>query len=145
MAPDVKDETLGFLLADVSRLMRQSFQQRIAGNSLTLAQSRALVRISRNEGVRQVDLAELLEIQPITLVRLIDQLADAGLVERRADPTDRRAYRLFLTRDAGPQLEAIKKVATKTQAHALRGLKAAEASVLFSALQTIRANLAAPE
>lgn len=141
----MKDETLGFLLSDISRLMRQGFQQRISGSSLTLAQARALVRISKNEGIRQVDLAELLEIQPITLVRLIDQLADAGLVERRPDPTDRRAYRLYLTKHAAPQLDHVRMVAARMQTHALRGLKAAEASALMSALQKIRTNLTALE
>ncbi|HEX8964345.1 MAG TPA: MarR family transcriptional regulator [Rhodocyclaceae bacterium] len=141
----MKDESLGFLVSDISRLMRQQFQRRIAGSPLTLAQARALVRISRNEGIRQVDLAELLEIQPITLVRLIDQLAEAGLVERRPDPADRRAYRLFLTGHAGAQLKLIRTVSAGTQAQALRGMKAAEASALFSALQTVRANLATSE
>ena len=75
-------DSLGFLLADVFRLLRQNFQRRLEGSSLTLAQARALVYLSRHEGVRQVDLAEMLEVQPITLARLIDQLADAGLVER---------------------------------------------------------------
>lgn len=141
----MKDESLGFLVSDISRLMRQQFQRRIAGSPLTLAQARALVRISRNEGIRQVDLAELLEIQPITLVRLIDQLAEAGLVERRPDPADRRAYRLFLTGHAGAQLKLIRTVSAGTQAQALRGMKAAEASALFSALETVRANLATSE
>lgn len=141
----MKDDTLGFLLSDISRLMRQEFQQRVAGSSLTLAQARTLVRISRNEGIRQVDLAEMLEIQPITLVRLIDQLADAGLVERRRDPDDRRAHRIFLTADAGLQLEMIGAVGAETEAYALRGLKASEVAVLVSALHKMRANLATPE
>src|SRR4051812_9261819 len=99
---ELRHDTLGFLLADVSRLMRRAFQQRLEGSSLTLAQARALIYVSRHEGVRQIDLADLLEIQPITLARLIDQLAAAGLVERRPDPTDRRAYQVFLTSAAAP-------------------------------------------
>ena len=84
---------LGFLLADVSRLMRREFAQRMGGrlSSLTFAQARALVHLSRSEGLRQIELANLLEVQPITLARLIDQLDARGLVERRADPDDRRA------------------------------------------------------
>lgn len=140
-----QEETLGFLLANISRLMRRDFERRLQGTSLTLAQARALVYVSRHEGIRQVDLAELLEIQPITLVRLIDQLAEAGLVERRPDPADRRAYRLFLTGHAGAQLKLIRTVSAGTQAQALRGMKAAEASALFSALETVRANLATSE
>ena len=109
-------DNLGFLLADVSRLMRRAFQQRLEGSSLTLAQARALIYVSRNEGVRQVDLADLLEVQPITLARLIDQLAGDGLVERRSDPADRRAYHIFLTPAAAPlgaqQLTQAGRVAT---------------------------------
>lgn len=86
----------GFLLSDVSRLMRRAFQSRLRDTDLTLAQARTLVHLSRREGLRQVELADLLEIQPINLARLIDQLTAKELVERRADPTDRRAYRLFL-------------------------------------------------
>lgn len=138
-----KTETLGFLVADVSRLMRRSFQQRFAGGTLTFSQARALLHISRNEGIRQVDLAELLEIQPITLVRLVDQLADAGLIERRSDPTDGRAFQLYLTAAAAPQLNAISRVGARTRSQALHGLTKAEAAALTSALQKIRANLAA--
>ena len=134
-------DNLGFLLADVSRLMRRAFQQRLEGSSLTLAQARALIYVSRNEGVRQVDLADLLEVQPITLARLIDQLAGDGLVERRSDPADRRAYHIFLTPAAAPQLAAIEQVATATRADALRNLDEAQATAVFHALRTMRDNL----
>ena len=67
-----QQDSLGFLLADVSRLMRRAFQQRSVNSALSLAQARALVYVSRHEGIRQVELAELLDIQPITLARLID-------------------------------------------------------------------------
>jgi hypothetical protein len=80
-----KQDSLGFLLASVARQLRHAFQQRLTDPQLTLAQARALVYVARHEGVRQVELAALLEVQPITLARLIDQLARAGLVERRAD------------------------------------------------------------
>ena len=138
---DVQRDSLGFLLADVSRLLRQSFQRRLEGSSLTLAQARALVYVSRHEGVRQVDLAEMLEVQPITLARLIDQLADAGLVERRSDPADRRAYRMFLTPAAASHLAAIRQVAAAIQADALRDLDKQQAAMLFVALRKMRDNL----
>lgn len=136
-----RKDSLGFLLADVSRSMRRAFQQRLEGSSLTLAQARALVYVSRHEGERQVDLAELLEIQPITLARLIDQLGDAGLVERRHDPNDRRAYRLFLTPAATPRLAAIEQVAAAIRRDALRGLDAQQAAFVHAALRTMRDNL----
>ncbi len=136
------EESLGFLLADVSRLMRRAFSQRLEGSTLTLAQARALVYVSRHEGVRQVELAELLEIQPITLARLIDQLAEAGLAERRPDPTDRRAYLIFPTPAAAGQLAAIDEVAAAIRADALRGLDRQQAALVMSALRTMRDNLA---
>ena len=138
---DMQRDSLGFLLADVSRLLRQSFQRRLEGSSLTLAQARALVYVSRHEGVRQVDLAEMLEVQPITLARLIDQLADAGLVERRPDPADRRAYQMFLTPAAASHLAAIRQVAAAIQADALRDLDDQQAAIVFFALRKMRDNL----
>lgn len=138
-----QQESLGFLLADVSRMMRKAFQQRLEGSSLTLAEARALVYVSRHEGVRQVDLADLLEIQPITLARLIDKLQEARLVERRPDPSDRRAYQIFLTPDAAPQLDAIEQVAATIRAGAMRDISKQQAAMVLSALQKMRANLAA--
>ena len=133
---------LGFLLADISRLMLRAYRQRQQRSALTVAQARTLVHVARREGVRQVDLAETLEVQPITLARLIDQLARAGLVERRPDPTDRRAYRVHLTCAAVPHLSAIEEVAASIRADALRGLDAREATLVIDALQKIHANLA---
>ncbi len=139
---ELNQDSLGFLLVDVSRLMRRAFQQRLEGSSLTLAQARALVYVARHEGVRQVDLAEMLEVQPITLARLIDQLADAGLVERRADPSDRRAYRMFLMPAAASHLAAIKQVAAAIQADVLRDLDERQTAIVFLALRKMRDNLA---
>ena len=135
---------LGFLLADVSRLMRREFARRMDGrlSILTFAQARALVHLARSEGLRQVELANLLEVQPITLARLIDQLDARGLVERRADPDDRRAHRLFLTPAARPHLDAIREVAASVRGDALRGIDAAQAAALSATLARIRANLA---
>lgn len=137
----LQKDSLGFLLADVSRLMRRAFERRLEGSSVTLAQARALVYVSRHEGVRQVDLADLLEVQPITLARLIDQLAGAGLVKRRADPTDRRAYQVFLTPGAASHLAAIEQVAAATRKDALRHLTAPHAAIVLAALRTMRDNL----
>jgi len=108
-----------------------------------LAQARTLVRISRHQGIRQVELAELLEIQPITLARLIDQLAAGGLVERRSDPHDRRAYQLFLTAAATPQLDAIQRVGEANRIAALQGFSNDEAAQVMLALRRIRDNLSA--
>jgi DNA-binding MarR family transcriptional regulator len=136
-----QQESLGFLVSDVSRLMRRAFQRRLADGSLTLAQARALIYVSRHEGIRQVDLADLLELQPMTLARLIDQLAAARLVERRADLSDRRAHRIFLTPAAAPQLAAIDQVVIAVRKQAAAGLDRAQVAALMSALATMRDNL----
>lgn len=139
----MRHDTLGFLLADASRMMRRAFQQAMQDSALTLtlAQARALVYVARHEGLRQVELAEVLEVQPITLARLIDQLGGAGLVERRPDPSDRRAYRLFPTPAAAPQLAEIERVAKAIRRQALRGLDARQSAMLLPVLSRIRDNL----
>ncbi len=136
-------DSVGFLVADVARLMRRAFQSRLEGTALTYAQARALAWLARREGLRQVDLAEQLEIQPITLARLVDQLALAGLVERRPDPDDRRAYRLFLTPAAAPRLAEVRAIAQAIAAEALAGLDARQAAATLDALRRIRDTLAA--
>lgn len=140
-AADRPGESLGFLIADVSRLMRRAFAGRLQGSSLTLAQARALVYLSRHQGIRQVELAGLLELQPMTLARLIDQLERAGLVERRADPVDRRAYRLHLMPAAAPRLAAIRRVVRRIQAESLRNLGREQADAALRALRAMRDNL----
>jgi len=136
-----QQDSLGFLMADVSRLMRRLFQERLESSSLTLAQARALIYISRSEGIRQVDLAEMLEVRPITLGRLVDQLASSRLVERRSDPADRRVYRLFLLPAADEQLTAIRNVVAIIQEQALGQLDSDQASAVLFALSTMRENL----
>jgi DNA-binding MarR family transcriptional regulator len=140
-AAKAQADTLGFLVSDVSRLMRRTFRTRLEGSSLTLEQARALVYVARNEGIRQVDLADLLEVRPITLARLLDQLHAFDLVERRADPADRRAHRIHLTDAAAPQLDAIDQVVVTIRKQAVRGLDKDEVAALASALVRMRDNL----
>src|SRR4051794_38896269 len=99
--------TFGFLVSDVARMLRENFRATAPEFGLTLAQARVLVHLSRNEGISQVALSSLLEIQPITLLRQIDRLEKAGLIERRAHPSDRRAQQLFLTPLSQPLLQRI--------------------------------------
>jgi DNA-binding MarR family transcriptional regulator len=134
-------ESLGFLIADVARRMRRAFEERFEAGALTLAQARALVHVAHHEGIRQVQLASMLNVQPITLARLVDQLVDAGLVERRADPTDRRAYLIFLRRAAAPHLRRIEKVVATIREDALRDLDRAQIDTVFLALRKMRDNL----
>lgn len=138
-----RQQTLGFLLVDVTRLMRRAFQARLQeqDSALTLAQARALVYVSRSEGLRQVDLADMLEVKPITLARLIDQLAEAGLVERRSDPGDRRAFQLYLTAAAEPHLALIEKATAAVRAEMLRGVDKPLVPMMMAALVQMRENL----
>lgn len=132
---------LGFLLHDTIRLMRADFNRHVEEHGITLAQAKALRWLVREPGVRQVDLAERLEIQPMTLVRVIDQLEAAGYVERRIDPQDRRAFRLHVTGKAGPVLEHIEQASREAQSRAFRGLSAAERAAFVHALQVMKENL----
>ncbi|MDQ7990337.1 MAG: MarR family transcriptional regulator [Candidatus Dactylopiibacterium sp.] len=140
------EERLGFLLTDIARLMRQAFGRIVraeaGARALTLAQLRALVQISRHAGLRQVELADRLDVKPITLARVLDSLQTLGLIERRADPHDRRAYRLHLTPQAEPHLQEIRRSGDLLQAAMLQGLNAAQVDALFSALGLLRDNLA---
>lgn len=131
----------GFLLMDVSRLLRRCFQKRMVGGELTLAQSRALIYIARNPGIRQVELAERLEVQPITLARLVDQLESCGLAERRPHPQDRRAYQLYQTEKAEAYLNDMGNVLQGIRDEAFAGLSEEELAALLSALTKIHSNL----
>ena len=88
---------IGYLLADNSRLARWAFDQQVREIGVTGPQARLLLILSRLSGENQGYYAEKLEVEPITLCRMVDRLEEAGMVERRKDPTDRRAWRLFLT------------------------------------------------
>src|ERR1700751_1352951 len=96
------DRSFGFLVSDVSRLLRKRFDQRARTLGLTRAQWQVLAYLARYEGINQTGLADILEIEPITLARLIDRMEEAGWVERRAHPSDRRARQLYLTEKAEP-------------------------------------------
>ena len=94
------NENLAAVLSDVSRLMRREFDARARDIGVTRPQWQVLTVLRRNEGVNQGGLADLLEVEPITVCRMVDRLQEADLVERRADPADRRSWRLFLTSKA---------------------------------------------
>ena len=134
-------EILGFLMSDVSRLMRRRFDERARRSGATGAQWRALKLLERHEGINQGKLAELLEVEPITLCRMVDRLEESGLAERRRDPADRRAWQIFLTDKARPVLDDLHNVAGGMIEHALEGLSARQRDELIDSLNTIRSNL----
>jgi DNA-binding MarR family transcriptional regulator len=135
------NENLGSLLADVSRLMRRSFDERARGLGVTRPQWRVLTVLRRQEGINQGLLAELLEVEPITACRMVDRLQDAGLVERRADPNDRRAWLLFLTSQAKSLLDSLHPEALEMIDEAMTGLAAEERAQLHNLLIRVRTNL----
>jgi len=134
-------ESLGFLMSDVSRLMRRRFDERARKSGATGAQWRTLKILERHEGLNQGQLAELLEVEPITCCRMIDRLEEAGLVERRRDPADRRAWRIYLTDKARPVLEELRGIAREMIEQALQGLDARQRDELIESLNTIRSNI----
>ena len=134
-------DTIGFLLHDAARLMRRDFERRTRTVGLTRAQWQTLFHLHRNEGCNQVTLADLLEVEPITLARVIDRLEASGLVERRADPDDRRARLLFLGERAHPLLDELKALGAQTRETALAGLSEDERNQLWTLLSRMRANL----
>jgi len=136
---------VGFLMHEVARLMRAEFMRRVEHLGLTQAQWRALGNLARNQGIRQAQLAEILEIRPITLTRLVDRLQAAGLVERRADPDDRRAQRLFLTDAAEPLIRNLWAQAASVRERAMAGLSAQQREQLIDTLVAMKANLGRAE
>ena len=138
--PDL-DKNIAFVLSDVSRLMRKRFDKRAAKLGLTRAQWRVLAHIGLQEGINQTALADILEVENITLGRHIDRLQDAGWVERRRDPMDRRAWRLSVTEKAHPTLSQMQQISLETRAEALQGLSAAESDALLNALLRLKSNL----
>ena len=135
------DENVAMLMAQVSRLMRRAFDEKARLLGMTRPQWQVISILSVNEGINQGGLAELLEVEPITLGRMVDRLQDAALVERRPDPADRRAWRLFLTDKAQEQLVQLRPLALDTIDAAQQGLSQAERDGLIAAMRVMRSNL----
>ena len=135
------ERELAFTIMDVARLMKTFADQRARQYGMTRAQWAVLVRLDRSEGLKQSELAEILDLQPITLTRLLDRLAQNDLIERRADPNDRRANRLFLTPAARPLLEHLAKLGTEMMGTVLEGLDGKTLTQLQTDLEKVRENL----
>src|SRR5215831_4752315 len=114
-------ETLPFEIHETAHAMRKAFDRRAVGLGVTRAQWKVLFRLTRLPGLRQIELADMLDIEPITLSRIIDRLEEAGLVERVADPADRRAWRLHVTAKAQPLVVKLRGVADELIADAFAG------------------------
>jgi DNA-binding MarR family transcriptional regulator len=132
---------LSFELHGTARLMRRNFDRRAREHDLSRARWQVLWLLAREEGLKQAELAERLDLAPISLGRQLDKLEQEGLVERRHDASDRRCFRIYLTEAAQPALQTLETLAEATRAEALAGLSSAEITQLHQLLCRVRANL----
>jgi MarR family transcriptional regulator, transcriptional regulator for hemolysin len=135
------EREVAFNINDVARLLRTYADQRARDLGMTRAQWAVLARVERSQGLKQCELADTLDLQPITLTRLIDRLCDGGLIERRSDPDDRRAKRLYLTPAARPVLDGLTRLGRDLMATVLAGIEPAAVEQLLAHLLTLKTNL----
>jgi MarR family transcriptional regulator, transcriptional regulator for hemolysin len=143
MRPRSPQREFAFLVNDVGRLLRTYADQQARQFGMTRAQWAVLARLEYAEGLKQAELADLLDLQPITLTRLVDRLCTSGLIERRADPSDRRAKRLYLTARARPLMNRLADLGENMMATVLEGLDAAKIEQMTANLSSVRDNLRA--
>lgn len=134
-------KTMGFLISDIAKLLRRNFNRRTRGLGLSQAQWQTIAHLSRQEGINQATLADRLDIQPITLARLLDRLEEMELVRREADPNDRRAFRLFLTKKAQPLIDRMMEFGTQLSDDALAPLTDEHREKMLSALELVKQHL----
>lgn len=130
-----------FTLIDAARLLKTLADQEVRQLGMTRAQWAVLSRIERNEGLKQSEIADILEIQPITLTRLLDRLAENGLIERRPDEHDRRAWRLYLTPAAKPVVERLETLGREMLRSALKGISLDTVTRLTEEIGAVRDNI----
>lgn len=135
------ERAFGFVLHEAARLLSKRFDQKARVIGLTRAQCSVLFRLSMQEGVNQARLAELMEMEPISLARLVDRMEQAGWVERRPDPADRRARRLYMTAKAKPVYERMIAVGLETRGEALAGISQSDRDRIIDLLIQVRRNL----
>ena len=139
---EVESPTLGFLLHEVARLLRKRFEQISRESGLTRSQWQALAYLDQNEGINQSGLAELLDVEPITLSRILDRLEACELVERHPDPSDRRIRILRLAPKARVKLFQARELGEIARREALAGLSEEESLRLLETLKILKFNLA---
>ncbi|MEO6021522.1 MAG: MarR family transcriptional regulator [Burkholderiales bacterium] len=135
----------GFILHDVARLLRTTFDRRVKGMSLTRSQWWVLLHVFRNDGVTQSELADILEIEKATLGRLVDRMESKGWLRREGDAVDRRVKRIYLTDAVEPSMKAMRAAAADVRREALAGLSAEEQERFVSTLLLVKNNLSQGE
>ncbi len=138
---ETNSSTLDFVLHDVARLLRRRFEQNARGSGLTRSQWQVLMYLAQNEGISQSGLAELLDVEPITLCRLVDKLQAFGLIERQPHPSVRRVWILHLMPAAHPKLIQVRKLGDMTRSEALARVSDAHRLQLLETLQVLKLNL----
>jgi DNA-binding MarR family transcriptional regulator len=131
-------ETILPEIGETAHALRKAFTRRAAALGVTGAQWKVLFKLSRKPGIRQVELADMLDIEPITLTRLLDRLQEAGLIERVADPADRRAWRLHVTAKAEPLVEKLRAIADDMTAEAFAGIDTKDIETTRRVLALVR-------
>lgn len=137
----MKESTFA-MIADITRLARRAFDARAREIGVTRPQWQVLVVLNRHEGVNQGGLAELLDVEPITVCRMVDRLQEADLVERRTDPADRRSWRLYLTSKAAGLLAQLRPMVDQLEVEAFEGISDVERLAVIATLEQLRNNLA---
>lgn len=135
--------SIGYLLNDVTLLFRKHFDRRAVAFGLTRAQWRAMKMLVHREGLRQNELAEALDMEPITVGRVLDRLQGAGFIERRADPRDRRAWRLYVTAHAHAVVDDMERIARELRREATAGIRYDELREALAVIERIKGNLQA--
>jgi MarR family transcriptional regulator for hemolysin len=128
---------------DVARMLKTYADQRARQFGISRAQWTVLIRLDRCEGLKQSELADMLDLQPISLTRLLDRLAGNGLIERRPDPNDRRANRLYLTPAARPLIQELSHLGEDMMTTVLEGIDDASREQLLRDLGVMKDNLRA--
>jgi len=141
MPPRSLTREFSFTINDVARMLRTYADYKAAQFGTTRAQWVVLARLDRFEGLKQSELAEMLDLQPITLTRLLDRLCQSGMIERRPDPTDRRAKRLFLTPAARPVLDRLNALGEDMMTIALAGVEPETIEGMVARLAIVKENL----
>ena len=135
-------ETLPFEIGETAHALRKAFDRLAVGLGVTRAQWKVLFKLTRTPGLRQVELADMLDLEPITLCRIVDRLEEAGLVERTRDPEDRRAWRLHVTAQAEPLMEKLQAVGSLLVEQAFAGIDPKDIEKTRAVLARVRENAA---